>query len=148
MNCTEFNRIYVDLFKKLEEKDSIIKEFVISASQFLLKKQSNDAPKKSGKISNQYNPPIIQEVRVRRFEPKEVPTKTRNLVIGSSLVKNLVGDSTIPEDICAHDYRGSTCEKIEVVKQLPKTVIKTVLIQDGTNSILKEKQKNIDELFF
>ena len=32
-------------------------------------------------------------------------------------------------------------------KQLPKTVIKTVLIQDGTNSILKEKQKNIDELF-
>ena len=63
-------------------------------------------------------------------------------------MKNLVGDSTIPEDICVHDYRGSTtCEKIEVVKQLPKTVIKTVLIQDGTNSILKEKQKNIDELF-
>ena len=26
-------------------------------------------------------------------------------------------------------------------------MIKTVLIQDGTNSILKEKQKNIDELF-
>ena len=38
-------------------------------------------------------------------------------------------------------------KKNEVVKQLPKTVIKTVLIQDGTNSILKEKQKNIDELF-
>ena len=63
-------------------------------------------------------------------------------------MKNLVGDSTIPEDICVHDYRGSTtCEKIEVVRQLPKTVIKTVLIQDGTNSILKEKQINIDELF-
>ena len=63
-------------------------------------------------------------------------------------MKNLVGDSTLPEDICVHDYRGSTTwEKIEVVKQLPKTVIKTVLIQDGTNSILKEKHKNIDELF-
>ena len=64
-------------------------------------------------------------------------------------MKNLVGDSTIPEDICVHDYRSSTtCEKIEVVKQLPKTVIKTVLFQDGTNSILKEKQnKKIDELF-
>ena len=147
-NKNELYRIYVDLFKKVEEKDSIIKGFVISASQFLLKKQSNDDPKESGKISNQYNPPIIQEVRVRRFEPKEVPTKTQNLVIGSSMVKNLVGDSTIPEDISVHDYRGSTtCEKIEVVKQLPKTVIKTVLIQDGTNSILKEKQKNIDELF-
>ena len=54
----------------------------------------------------------------------------------------------MPEDICVHDYRGSTtCEKIEVVKQLPKTVIKKVLIQDGTNSIPKETQKNIDELF-
>ena len=38
-------------------------------------------------------------------------------------------------------------KKIEVLKQLPKTVIKTVLIQDGRNSILKEKHKNIDELF-
>ena len=93
MNQGEFNshnknklyRIYGDLFK-----ESIIKEFVISAGQFLLKKQSNDDPKESGKISNQYNPSIIQEVRVRRFEPKEVPIKTQNLVIGSSLVKNLM----------------------------------------------------------
>ena len=140
-NKNELYRIYVDLFKKVEEKDSIIKEFVLSASQVLLKKQSTDDPKESGKISNQYNTPIIQEVRVRHFEPTEVPTKTQ-LVIGSSLVKNLVGDSTIPEDICVHDYRGSTtCEKIEVVEQFPKTVIKTVLILDGTNSILKEKQK-------
>ena len=63
-------------------------------------------------------------------------------------MKILVGDSTIPEDICVHAYRGSTtCEKNEVVKQLPKTVIKTVLIQNGRDSILKEKHKNIDELF-
>ena len=148
-NKNELYRIYVDLFKKVEEKDSIIKEFVISASQFLLKKSSQMTIQRNQvKSRTNITPLIIQEVRVRRFEPKEVPTKTQNLVIGSSLVKNLVGDSTIPEDICVHDYRGSTtCEKNEVVKQLPKTVIKTVLIQDGMDSILKEKQKNIDELF-
>ena len=39
-NKNELYQIYVDLFKKVEEKDSIIKEFVISASQFLLKKSS------------------------------------------------------------------------------------------------------------
>ena len=39
-NKNELYRIYVDLFKKVAEKDSIIKEFVISASQFLLKKSS------------------------------------------------------------------------------------------------------------
>ena len=68
MNQEEFNshkkielyQIYVDLFKKVEEKDSIIKEFVISASQFLPKKQSNDDPKKSSKVSNQYNPPSFK----------------------------------------------------------------------------------------
>ena len=38
-------------------------------------------------------------------------------------------------------------KKIEVVKQLPKTLIKTVLVQDGTNPFLKEKHKYIDELF-
>ena len=62
-------------------------------------------------------------------------------------MKNLVGDSLIPEGICVHDYRGSTtCEKIEVIKQLHKTMIKTDLIQDGTNSTLKEKHKNIVKL--
>ena len=72
----ELYQICVYLFKKVGEEDSTIKEFLISASQFLLKKQSNDDPKGSGKISNPYNPSIIQDVRVRRFEPKEVPTKT------------------------------------------------------------------------
>ena len=37
-NKNELYQTYVDLFKKVEEKDSIIKEFFISASQFLLKK--------------------------------------------------------------------------------------------------------------
>ena len=37
-NKNELYQIYVDLIKKVEERDSIIKEFVISASQFLLKK--------------------------------------------------------------------------------------------------------------
>ena len=39
-NKSELYQIYVDLFKKVGEKDSIIKEFVISASQLLLKKSS------------------------------------------------------------------------------------------------------------
>ena len=57
-------------------------------------------------------------------------------------MKNLVGDSTIAEDNCVHDYRGEQpVKKIEVVKQLPKTVIRMVFIQDGKNSILKEKRK-------
>ena len=80
-NKNELYRIYVDLFKKVEEKDSIIKEFVISASQFLLKKQSNDDPNESGKISNQYNPTIIQKVRVDVLSQKRFPLKHKILLL-------------------------------------------------------------------
>ena len=48
-------------------------------------------------------------------------------------------------------YFKSLKKKTQLSKSLlfqqVKTLIKTVLIQDETNSILKEKQKNIDELF-
>ena len=52
MNCTEFIKIYL----KVEEKDSIIKEFVILGKSIFAEKQSNDDPKESGKISSQYSP--------------------------------------------------------------------------------------------
>ena len=88
MNCTEFMYIYL---KTLKKKTQLSKSLLFRRVNFCLKNQSIDGPKKSGKISNQYNPCIIQEVLVRRFEPKEVPTKTQNLVIGSNQVKILVG---------------------------------------------------------
>ena len=80
-NKNELYRIYVDLFKKVEEKDSIIKECVISASQFLLKKQSNDDPKESGKISNQYNPPLFKRFVKDVLSQKRFPQKHKILLL-------------------------------------------------------------------
>ena len=86
--------------------------------------------------------------KVRPFQAFHIKEEQRNLVIGSSLVKNLVKDQTIPCDIGVHRYRGSTTvEKIKILKQYPETRMTSVVLQDGTNSILKEKDKNEEQLF-
>ena len=62
-------------------------------------------------------------------------------------MRNLVKDQTIPCDIGIHSYRGSTTdEKIEILKQYPKKM-RTVILQDGTNAILKKKGQNEEQLF-
>ena len=68
-------------------------------------------------------------------------------MIGSSLVKNLMNDRSIPEDVSVHAYKGSTTqEKLALMEQYPDLKMKTVLLQDGTNSILRNKNKDISEL--
>ena len=64
------------------------------------------------------------------------------------MVKNLVNDNSIPQDICIHAYRGSTTkEKIAVLEKYPEKELKTVVFQDGTNSILKQKHRDVNDLF-
>ena len=85
---------------------------------------------------------------MRTFPTFSIPENTENLLLGSSLVKNLVNDNSIPQDICIHAYRGSTTkEKIAVLEKYPEKELKTVVLQDGTNSILKQKHRDVNDLF-
>ena len=60
----------------------------------------------------------------------------------SSIIGKLETDKTIPTDITVHAYRGSTkIEKLELLKKCPETKMKTVILQDGTNSFLKFERK-------
>ena len=64
------------------------------------------------------------------------------------MVKNLVNDNSIPQDICIHAHRESTTkEKIAVLEKYPEKELKTVVLQDGTNSILKQKNCDVNDLF-
>ena len=68
-------------------------------------------------------------------------------MIGSSLVKILMNHRSIPEVVSVHAYRGSaTLEKMALMEQYPDLKMKIVLLQDGTNSILRNKNKDISEL--
>ena len=83
---------------------------------------------------------------MRTFPTFNNPENTENLILGSSLVKNLVNDNSIPQDICIHAYRGSK-EKIAVLEKYPEKELKTVVLQDGTDSILKQKHRDVNDLF-
>ena len=77
---------------------------------------------------------------MRTFPTFYIPENTENLLLGSSLVKNLVNDNSIPPDICIRAYRGSTTkEKIAVVEKYPE--------KNETNSILKQKHRDVNDLF-
>ena len=90
----------------------------------------------------------IPERKVREFQPIFLKPEVKNLVIGSSLVKRIVDDNSIPTDIGIHAYPGSTTEeKHSVLTKYPEKQLKTVAIQDGTNSILKNEKESIDALF-
>ena len=58
------------------------------------------------------------------------------MVIGSIVVKKLVGDRSIPRDNGNHAYRGSTSpKKLEFIQAYPERKMKIVRLQVGTNSI-------------
>ena len=54
------------------------------------------------------------------------------------------GVETIPEE-CVNIFLGSTEEKIKVLDQYSEKKLKCMIIQDGTNSILKKIYSTFDE---
>ena len=122
----------------MEENDDIIKKHVLTVSDYLTR--SNPSQPTSHQTSASNN-------QVRSFQAFDIREKTTNIVMGSSLMKNMMNDRSIPEDVSMHAYRRSTTlEKLALMQQYPDLKMKTVLLQDGTNSILRNKNTDISEL--
>ena len=138
LSKAQLYELYVATYKKMEEKDDIVKKHVLTVSDYLTR--SNPSQPTSHQTSASKN-------QVRSFQAFDIREKRTNLVIGSSLVKNLMNARSIPEDVSVHAYKGSTTqEKLALMEQYPNLKMKTVLLQDGTNSILRNKNKDISEL--
>ena len=88
---------------------------------------------------------------MRTFPSFSIPENTENLLLGSSLVKNLVNHNSLPQDICIHAYRHIVVQHQKkskaVPEKYPEKELKTVVLQDGTNSILKQEQRDVNNLF-
>ena len=85
---------------------------------------------------------------VRDFPKKELSPECENLVIGSSIIGKLEIDKSIPIDCAIHAYCGSTTnEKIKVFNRYDPKKIRTLVIQDGTNIVLKQNSKFANENF-
>ena len=82
-NKNELYQIYVDIFQKLKKKTQLSKNLLFRQVNFCLKKGSQMTIQRN-QVKSRTNitpPPIIREVRVRRFEPKEVSTKHKILLL-------------------------------------------------------------------
>ena len=62
-------------------------------------------------------------------------------------MKLLTKDSSILLNISIHSYPGSTTEeKITIVDNYAERKLKTIIVQDGTNSLLKSRNACVDDL--
>ena len=140
----EAYKLYADLYQKVDEKDSIITKFITTATEKLQQLTTEMAPKKL-----QENQTVkLPNKKVRSFQNFPVKEGTCNLVLGSSVVKKLAFDKTLPKDTEVHGYSGSTTlEKIEVLSKYQAVKLKSCVIQDGTNAILKHSSMDVASLF-
>ena len=82
---------------------------------------------------------------VRIFSHFPVPEECIILILGSSIIARLKTE-TFPNDKVVHAYRGSSTEdKTKVLDQYSEKKLMWVIIQDGTNSILKKIYSTLDE---
>ena len=84
---------------------------------------------------------------LRTFPKQPLQKENNNLVIGSSIIAKLEDDKSIPADCNIHAHRGSkTNEKLKVLNSHEDKKMKTIIIQDGTNNVLKHG-KNASQNF-
>ena len=89
-----------------------------------------------------------QDQTVRSFPKITLIEENQNLVLGSSIIGKLENDKTIPIDCAIHAYRGSsTNENFKVLEECEPNHLKTLIIQDGTNNVLKHYNENAQDNF-
>ena len=106
LSKTESYKIYSALFTKNEEKEKIIPGKDVIINDFIRKMDQRMEFK--GQDSNQrsdYQSSETQEAKIRVFTPFSVPEGTTNIVICSSIIRNLADDPSIPQETAIHAYR-------------------------------------------
>ena len=116
----EAYKLYTSIYEKYEENNQIISTFITNLENKLdnLGSSTGRNDKSTGN----------QNERLESFNLFSSNLKLKNLVIGSSLVKRIVDDNSIPTDIGIHAYPGSTTEeKHSVLTKCPEKQLKTVV---------------------
>ena len=140
----DFYQKFADLFKKVAENDEIFKQYVVKAKEFYSGVGEN---KHMEKWSTSSFAAEHLATKVRRFQLIPVKENQKNMVSGGSNMKNMVRYRSLGTDMGINAHWGSTTsEKIELIKAHPARK-KTILLQDRTNSFLKEIDEHVDVLF-
>ena len=88
-----------------------------------------------------------QPIQIRSFRPHLLNPETENLIIGSSIISR-IDQNDLPRDVAIHAYPGSTTEeKAEILDSYENKQLRTITLQDGTNSLLKQRSINVKNHF-
>ena len=145
--------IYTDLYQQKNEQDSLkmlltqlfarmndtnkllVKNFNFSTEN----KEPNEdkIPDRKGQVSKQL---------VKPMNPLPVNSNTENLINGSSIIKRIPNES-LPEDVEIHAHSGSiSSQKLENLRNYRlERPLQSLTIQDGINTILENREKNVSE---
>ena len=143
LSKAETYQIYKELYQKENKTLSLLLEKMEQTSKLLVNVTNNPENGKNLQDIGERN-----QKQSREFKPIKIGANTQNLVIGNSIIARIPKNS-LPEDVEIHAYRGSTTvEKIDTIKKnvLPNSTLKSLTIQDATNTILKSPEKTIPQL--
>ena len=88
-----------------------------------------------------------QPIQIRSFRPHLLNPETENLIIGSSIISR-INQNDLPRDVAIHAYPGSTTdEKAGILDSNENKQLRTITLQDGTNSLLKQRSVNVKNHF-
>ena len=145
----EIYQIYCEVYQANQRKDQIIHNYLKTITEKNERRTEENQPIVIQPNVNA-NPGNIntETEKVRTFNNFFLKETQQNLVLGSSIVAHLSKDKTIPQDVAIHGYQGSsTREKIAVLKNISRKQMKTVVLQDGSNSLLKKKHYSVPNVF-
>ena len=151
LNKKESYSLYTNLYQQKEDQDSLkllltqLLSRMDDTNQLLVKNFSFSSEKPTLNGRNQEHP---QPQKLVNSTIVPMNNRTDNLVIGSSIIKR-ISNSSLPEDVQIHSYPGSTSnQKRELVEKYQiQKCLKSLVLQDGTNTILKNREQEIPELF-
>ena len=88
-----------------------------------------------------------QPIQIRSFRPHLLNPENENLNIGSSIISR-INQNDLPRDVAIHAYPGSTTdEKAGILDSYKNKQLRTITLQDGTYTLLKQRSINVKNHF-
>ena len=85
-----------------------------------------------------------QPIQIRSFRPHLLNPEIENLIIGSSIISRK-NQNDLFRDVAIHAYPGSTTdEKAGILDSYENKQLRTITLQDGTNSLLKQRRIKLE----
>ena len=138
-------KLYVQLFKELTAKEEFICGIVTKIAKDRMTADSAAGEGVMGVSSSTGEGLRSEQVRVFKANPPK--KEENNIVFGSSIAAKLEKDKSLPHDCSLYASRGSTTkEKLTILDDYLNKRLKTFIIQDGTNIILKSN-KSAGDIF-